>query len=104
MYYEFLYEITISTSVLSRHPGNYLYGDGCVLGNQRLNLVERGHLPKLFKSLLELLTGGRVFSYHRDKLDSVELSLVLHIVQEHNDCVQLVKVVNLYLTLLDLGK
>ena len=54
--------------------------------------------------MLELLTGWRVLSAGCDQLDSVELRLIVEAVEELDDLVELVKIVDLNLAFLELGK
>jgi len=80
-------------------------GDRGVLSHKRLrNLHFGGHLPQLLQRLLELFTGRRVLGAGSNQLHRVELSLVVQIIQELDDLIELVKVIDLNLALLELGE
>ena len=74
-------------------------------GYKRLRLRHLGgHLSELLERLLELFAGGWVFSTGGNQLDGVESSLLIKVIQQLNDLVELVEVVDLNLTFLELGE
>lgn len=85
-------------------PGDNFSRDLSMHRNQWLNLSQIFHLLQFIQRLLELLAGWRVLSNHGDELNAVKFGLVQHIVQEHDDGVQFVQIVDLYLAFFDLGQ
>ena len=86
-------------------PLNNLDSNASMLGDQRLrDLHLLVHLLQLLKSLLELFTGRRILSTSGNKLHSVELCLVIEVVQKLDDLVEFVEIVDLNLAFLKLGE